>query len=145
MKTLPPPSEHESHATTRRSARHSARLGDHARRLRHDVTRWALARGVSVDFDALTVIIGAKSALAAPLRSWTEDDVWRLWWLDLSAWCARHGIAPPERLASSMLALFAHLEDTDGFGPGSDSRPALAAALRSAGGFGSLHEPASAS
>lgn len=114
-------------------ARRIARLPAPARHLRHQVTTWALAHGLPVDYDALTVILGAKSELPTPLRRWTEDDVWRLWWLDLSLWCGRYGLDPPAGLAQTLRTLFAHLDAETGFTSTSDSVAQLNEALEAAG------------
>lgn len=132
-------------AVTLSKARRVARLHPLAKRLRHDIVRWALASGRSLDFDAITVVLAAKAEIPVPLSRWTEDDVWRLWWLDLSAWCDRYGLQPPTGLADALVSLFVFLEDTNGLAVGSDSSLDLQAALESAGGFGSLRLPASVS
>ena len=114
-------------------ARRIARLSSAASTLRLRTTRWALANGRRMDFDALTVILAAKSEVPVPVNRWTEDDVWRLWWIDLSGWCSLRGVPTPDGLATTMITLFAHLDETDGFASGSDSARDLELAMESAG------------
>lgn len=114
-------------------ARRIARLSPAASTQRLRTTRWALANGRRLDFDALTVILAAKSEVAVPVNRWTEDDVWRLWWIDLSGWCSLRGVATPDGLATTMITLFDHLDATGGFAEGSDSAEDLALAMESAG------------
>ncbi len=114
-------------------ARRIAQLSPSASTLRLRATQWALANGRRVDFDALTVILAAKSEVPVPVTRWTEDDVWRLWWIDLSGWCAQRGVPTPDGLATTMLTLFAHLDAEGELAPGSDSPAELEAAMESAG------------
>ena len=114
-------------------ARRIAHLSSAASTLRLRTTRWALANGHRMDFDALTVILAAKGEVPVPVNRWTEDDVWRLWWIDLSGWCSLRGVATPDGLATTMVTLFAHLEATGGFAPGSDDLTDLELAMESAG------------
>ncbi len=123
-------------------ARQITNLDVEARRLRLDVTTWAMATGAPIDFDALTVILAAKAEDLAPLRLWRDEDVWRLWWIDLSTWCARRGLRPPAQLAATMRTLFDHLEAVDGFDAASDERSLLAAALGAAGATDRRHPAA---
>ncbi len=124
--------------------RQVAQLGPSASTLRLAVTRWALAKGHRMDYDALSVILAAKALESAPVCRWTEDDVWRLWWIDLSGWCKQRGLPTPDGLATTMTTLFAYLEDTDGFAPGSHPSADLRAAMRSAGARGTGPETAHA-
>lgn len=119
--------------STQPRARRIAHLTPGASTLRLRATRWALANGRRMDFDALTVILAAKAEVPVPVNRWTEDDVWRLWWIDLSGWCALRGVRTPDGLATTMLTLLAHLDATDTFAPGSDSLDELEAAMESAG------------
>lgn len=114
-------------------ARRLASLGPSASTLRHETTQWALANGCRVDYDALSVILAAKTEVPVPVRRWTEDDVWRLWWIDLSGWCARRGVRTPDGLATTMVTLFAYLEASDSLAAGSDSREELEGAMEAAG------------
>ena len=102
--------------------------------LRHAVTRWGLAHGRRVDFDALTVILAAKAEDGAALvNRWVEDDIWRLWWIDLSGWCSRRGLRTPDGLATTMLTLIACLAETGQLDPGSDTFEDLERAMEGAG------------
>ncbi len=117
-------------------ARRVAQLSPSASTLRLRATRWALANGHRLDFDALSVILAAKAEVGVPIERWTEDDVWRLWWIDLSGWCARRGLATPDGLAATMLTLFSFLSSTGELAPGSDSITYLEEAMGSAGALG---------
>jgi hypothetical protein len=119
--------------STEPRARRVAQLTPGASTLRLRATQWALANGRRLDYDALTVILSAKAEVPVPVWRWTEDDVWRLWWIDLSGWCTRRGVRTPDGLATTMLTLLAHLDDTNGFAHGSDSLDDLEAAMESAG------------
>lgn len=106
---------------------------------------WALARGIGVDFDALTVVLAAKSEQDGSVLRWKENDVWRLWWLDLHLWCNRHQVDLPGELSAAMLSLFAHLDAECLFAAGSDRYPDLCEALVEAGAPASpepTHAPA---
>ena len=124
-------------------ARRLASLPPSASTLRLAVTRWALATGHRVDFDALTVILAAKAEEPVPVNRWTEDDVWRLWWIDLSGWCARRGLRTPGGLAATMLSLLAYLHETDGYADGSDPHDVLEAAMEASGAVWRGRSPAS--
>ena len=102
--------------------------------LRRAVAAWGLANGRRVDFDALTVILATKAEDAStPVNRWTEDDVWRLWWIDLSGWCSRRGLRTPDGLATTMLTLFAYLAETGQLCIGSDAFEELEGAMEGAG------------
>lgn len=124
-------------------ARRIAHLSPVASELRLATARWALANGRRIDYDALSVILAVMDHHGCGGRRWTEDDVWRLWWIDIGAWCAARGVATPDGLATSLLTLLAHLEATRGFAPGSDSRAELEQAMEAAGALWRSH-PASA-
>ena len=124
--------------------RRIASLPPDASTLRLAVTRWALATGHRVDYDALTVILATKSEEPVPVNRWTEDDVWRLWWIDLSGWCARRGLRTPDGLATTMLTLLRHLAATDAFAEGSDTLRVLEAAMEATGALWRGRTPVSA-
>ncbi len=114
-------------------ARDAAQLSATATALRLDVTRWALAAGQRVDYDALSAILAAKSEVPAPVRRWTEDDVWRLWWVDLSSWCSLRRVRTPDGLATTMLTVLRHLDATGSLAVGSDTLVDLEVAMESTG------------
>lgn len=120
------------------------RLSPEARRHRRDVTRWAVGAGRTLDYDALSLVLAVKADHRTPLRRWTEDDVWRLWWLDLFAWCARREIDAPVSLGGTMTTLFAYLAAAGEFTEDSDAVEDLEAALYGAGGSGPRRLPRSA-
>ena len=114
--------------------RQLAQLDPATASLRHAVARWGLANGRRVDFDALTVILATKAEDGAALvNRWIEDDVWRLWWIDLSGWCSRRGLRTPDGLATTMLTLFAYLAETGQLCAGSDTLEDLERAMEGAG------------
>jgi hypothetical protein len=112
-----------------------AHLGPEARALRTDVTAWALAQAVEFDYDALTVVLAVKETMPLPLRTWREEDVWQLWWLDLVRWCLVHGVPIPPAMDSSLFVLLEHLDATTGLGPGSHELEDLQDALYDAGAY----------
>ena len=114
-------------------ARSIAHLSPCASTLRLETTRWALAHGQRLDYDALSVILAAKAEVPVPVRRWTEDDVWRLWWVDLSGWCAQRRVRTPDGLATTMLTLFRYLDTAGGFAAGSDTLPELEDAMECTG------------
>lgn len=124
--------------------RQIARLSSQTAALRHAVTRWALASGHRVDFDALTVILAAKEEQSVPVNRWTEDDVWRLWWIDLSGWCARRGLRTPDGLSTTMQSLLRYLEASDGFAPGSATHDDLELAMEATGALWQRPNPVTA-
>lgn len=125
-------------------ARRMAHLSPAASELRLATTRWALANGHRVDYDALSVILAVMDDHSgSSVRRWTEDDIWRLWWIDIGAWCGARGVATPDGLATTLLTLLAHLDATRGFAPGSTSRAELEQAMEAAGALWRSH-PASA-
>lgn len=65
--------------------------------------------------------------------TFTEDGVWRMWWVEFGEWCARRSVPVPDALASTMQLLFDHLEATGRFGPGSDTIEDLVDAMAGAG------------
>lgn len=123
-------------------ARQITRLDTEARQLRHNVACWAMATGTPVAFDALSIVLAAKSELPGPLRRWEDEDVWRLWWIDLSTWCIRHQIPAPADLAPTMRTLFAYLEANNAFEMGSHGRAQLCHALGAAGATTAHHPSA---
>lgn len=98
-----------------------------------------------MQFDAISAILAAKSQDTTPVTCWTEDDIWRLWWLDLAEWCRQRGVEVPDELASTMTTLLAFLDHTDGFAPGSDPSELLTGALEGSGALGQDHSAAPAS
>ena len=70
----------------------------------------------AVTQDELSTLCGPPQRVASnQTEGWTEDDIWRLWWLDLAEWCRQRGVEVPDDLASSMTTLLAFLDDTGGF------------------------------
>ncbi len=96
------------------------------------VARWALRTGVCCDFDAMTVVLACADVRRGP-TTFTEEDVWRLWWIELSEWCVHRNVPQPAGLATAMRVLFDHLAATDGFGAGSDPLEELIDAMEGAG------------
>jgi hypothetical protein len=109
-----------------------AQLDTPTRALRAAVAAWALRVGRCCDFDALTVVL-ACAAERDDASTFTEEAVWRMWWMDLGEWCADRHVPVPGGLASTMQVVFDHLEATDGFGPGSDPIEDLREAMAGAG------------
>lgn len=127
-----PPATPTTRRPAGRAARDVAQLSPRARVVRGAVVRWALRVGRCCDFDALTVVLACADERGDP-TAFTEEGVWRMWWIELGEWCDRRGVPVPTRLASTMRVLFDHLDATDGFGPGSDPLDDLLEGMAGAG------------
>lgn len=117
---------------TNRRVRDVAQLGPRARSVRTAVARWSLGAGRCCDYDALTLVLACNEERGDP-TTFTEEHVWRLWWIDLGQWCADRYVPVPAGLAATMRVLFDHLDATDGFGPGSDPLEDLVEGMAGAG------------
>jgi hypothetical protein len=80
----------------------------------------------------LTLVLACADERSGP-TTFTEEGVWRMWWIELGEWCADRGVPVPAGLASTMRVLFDHLDATDGFGAGSDPLEDLVEGMAGAG------------
>src|SRR5512142_1386760 len=81
---------------------------------------WGLAKGRSVDGDALAVILTVKQeCIDEPLDRWTLDGLADLMWTYVPQWCAVASVTRPKQLAESLWLYLAYLDDTEGLAPGS--------------------------
>ena len=131
LRLVPPVVATRRRPATRR-ARDVAQLSPRARAVRTAVARWSLGVGRCCDFDALTLVLTCADERGDP-TTFTEEGVWRLWWIELGEWCADRSVPVPTGLASTMRVLFDHLDATGGFGVGSDPLEDLVEGMAGAG------------
>ncbi|MFN3215240.1 MAG: hypothetical protein ACE367_01960 [Acidimicrobiales bacterium] len=131
LRPVPPVVATKRRPPTRR-VRDVAQLGPRARAVRSAVARWSLSVGRCCDYDALTLVLACADEAGDP-TTFTEEGVWRMWWIDLGEWCADRCVPVPAGLASTMRVLFDHLDATDGFGAGSDPLEDLVEGMAGAG------------
>lgn len=118
-----------------RRARDVAHLPPDVRQLRRSVLRAGLARGESINPDALSVILSARLAMAGPLRYMTEEIVWDLLWFDICNWCGLRAIDIPTGVNQAMWSLLHHLHESGEMHPQSDDLEELCTPLYSSGGL----------
>lgn len=105
-----------------RRARDHAPLSPLGKSLRREVLVSGMSSGATVDPDALSAIMSAKSMHhRVPLTLFTEDIVWQLLWIDVHQWCSRRRVPVPESVPHTLWNLLSHLHDTQQLAPGSDS------------------------
>ncbi len=94
-----------------------------------------MARGRPVDPDAASALLAAKAARAPePLTLLDDDVVTELLWIDVFAWCADHGVAPPTAVAATLHTWVDQLGSTGQLTTTSDPVDALHDAINAAGG-----------
>ena len=92
------------------------------RRHRCEVARFALAEGLPLNIDAITVILAAKQVESAtekrPFTRWTQRGLVAFLWGTATEWCAAHGVELPPTTAESLWTyltfLFEHRELASG-------------------------------
>lgn len=105
-----------------RRARDHAPLSPLGKSLRREVLISGMSSGATVDPDALSAILSAKSMNhRVPLTLFTEDIVWQLLWVDVHQWCSRRRVPVPESVPHTLWNLLSHLHDTQQLASGSDS------------------------
>lgn len=105
-----------------RRARDHAPLSPLGKGLRREVLISGMSSGATVDPDALSAILSAKSMHhRVPLTLFTEDIVWQLLWIDVHQWCGRRRVPVPESVPHTLWNLLSHLHDTQQLALGSDS------------------------
>jgi len=107
-------------ATNGQSASRATRLrtstplyGD-ARALYQQVLQAALARGGTLDPDALRVVLAAKQATTAtPMQAWTSSGIWQLMFVDIVSWCRNRRLDVPPTCARALAATVTYLDQSN--------------------------------
>jgi hypothetical protein len=98
-----------------------------------DVCSWALRRGVRLERDALTVVLGtvedAQRRLGRDPYHWTRERVVEFVWRDCTLWCVEQGTVVPPGSAEALRQFWLYLQATDRFSPSSDEVALLARTL----------------
>ncbi len=82
---------------------------------------WALARGRSVEPDAVEAIVGAAGRPLSSPSMWTGSDVEALIWVDVLLWCEATGRARPVALGEALWAYFGFLGEGGLLAEGSET------------------------
>ena len=87
--------------------------------LRHhrcEVARWALGNGATLNLDALTVILGVRSAAhsfpSESFDAWDTADVATLLWNEAASLCLELGIELPSASAETLWTYLSYLRST---------------------------------
>ena len=90
----------------RRPARTSVPLPEDLRQHRCDVARYALAEGLPLNLDAITVVLAAKqfesSTDRRPFTRWTSTHLMGFLWGTVVDWCRLTDVAVPPSTAESL-------------------------------------------
>ncbi len=81
---------------------------------------WALARGRSVEPDAVKAIVGAAARPLSSPSVWTSSDVEGLIWLEVLLWCEATDRARPAGLGEALWSFFGFLAACGLLAEGSD-------------------------
>lgn len=96
------------------AAAHGKSTSPTRRRHRVEVARWALANGVPIRRDALSIIVATRDIKTDQTicTTWTCDTVAELlgWRGDL--WCTTHHVPQPDRLEESLIGYLRYLQAT---------------------------------
>lgn len=97
-----------------------------------EVRTWALANGVALERDGLTVVLGcvagAEAAGVDPHR-WTGARVLEFVWAQCPLWCLERGLPIPRTSTAALRQWWSFLADRARFTPGSDSVDVLLSTL----------------
>lgn len=87
-----------------------------ARELFQQVLQFALQHRITIDADALRVVLGTKQSLsAAPARAFSAAGIWQLMFVDIVASCRTRKLDVPSGCASALLHVIEYLEATASF------------------------------
>ena len=93
-------------AAGRRSARSAVPLPAELRQQRCEVARYALAEGLPLNLDAITVVLAAKqfesSTDGRPVTRWTSTHLMGFLWGTVVDWCRTSDVAVPAATAESL-------------------------------------------
>ncbi|MDH4170341.1 MAG: hypothetical protein OEW42_12205 [Acidimicrobiia bacterium] len=111
-------------------------LGPAERSLRGRALETALAHGIGLDADSVTVVLAAHAWCEELTPGmWTAAVVRQLLWLDVAAWCAEFEVELPAAAATALWAVVTAAHDSGRLGVGSDDLAALLVPLCDSGGF----------
>ena len=114
-------------------ARRAVTLSPALRQHRCDVARNALANGLPLNVDAITVILATKSMESAaegrPFTRWTGRGVVAFLWGTVLEWCAGQGVATPSNVAESLWTYLTYLFEEGELASGSSPLSTLREAL----------------
>lgn len=92
-----------------------------ARDLYRQVLQFALAHRVSIDPDALRVVLATKQATtAASARAFSTSAIWQLMFVDVVAWCRNRKLEVPRGCATALTRVVEYLEASATFDALSD-------------------------
>ena len=101
--------------------RSGATLGGDARVLYREVLQASLEHGVSLNADALRVILATKQGTQpTSARTFTAAGIWQLMFVDVVTWCRNRQLEVPPGCAAALCAVLQHLDETDTLDPASD-------------------------
>ena len=104
--------------TATRDARYrsTTTLYGDARELFGQVLQFALEHRVTIDADALRVVLGTKQSLsAAPARAFSAAGIWQLMFVDVVASCHNRKLDVPTGCAGALLHTVEYLEASQSF------------------------------
>ena len=97
-----------------------------ARELFRQVLQFALEHQVTIDADALRVVLGTKQSLsAAPARAFSAAGIWQLMFVDVVASCRNRKLVVPAGCADALLHTIEYLDASQSFHELSDRVDAL--------------------
>lgn len=140
LRLVPSNSSPEPIITDRR-ARDLTQLPPQVRQLRRAVLAAGLQAGVSINPDAVSVILAAKMANQSPLLYFTEDMVWDLLWFDICNWCGQRRIDVPVGVPQAMWLLLKYLDNEGLLDPDSDHLDDLFEPLQTSSGLDPAGHP----
>lgn len=94
--------------------RTAATLRGDARVLYQEVLQFALQQGISIDADALRVVLATKQATSAlPARAFSAPAIWQLMFVDVLTWCRNRQLDVPSGCAAALNAVLFVLHTTE--------------------------------
>jgi hypothetical protein len=114
-------------------ARRAVTLSPELRQHRCEVARYALANGLPLNLDAVTIIIATKAIESAaegrPFTRWTGRRVVAFIWGTVQEWCAGQGVEAPANTAESLWTYLTFLFEEGQLASGSSPLGELRGAL----------------
>lgn len=94
-----------------------------------EVRAWALGRGIPVEVDGLTVVLGclatAEATEGVDRCSWTSARVLEFVWAQCPLWCLDRGVPIPRSTSQALRLWWAFLGEHGRFAAGSDEPTVL--------------------
>jgi hypothetical protein len=87
-----------------------------ARELFGQVLQFALQHRVTIDADALRIVLGTKQSLSgAPAHAFSAEGIWQLMFVDVAASCRNRKLDVPTGCADALLLTIEYLEASQSF------------------------------